>query len=169
MDESQGTIAPVGEPVTMALVDPRRAQRSIEQLIELGAQLGLNGIGTGSGTLYVDRDDSPVMGQTCRWRWCHQASLREGARSPAHSSPRKVETIGGAPTKRHQAGSGTVSRQPMQFASPSAGRGVSDTSGLEFLWRASPGRTGLPVLVGSRGGVDHWKGRLSPRCICMSI
>jgi hypothetical protein len=95
VDQSQGTIAAIEEPVTMALADPRRAQRSIEQLIERLAEFGLHGIGAGRGALYVDRENRPVMGHPFRWGRFSQVSLTEGARSPAHGSPRKVETIGG--------------------------------------------------------------------------
>lgn len=99
VDESQDTIAAVDEPVTMALADSRRAQRSIGQLIERLAELGLDGIGAGRGTLYVDREDSPVVGQTLRPERFSQASLTERARPPAHSSPCQVETIGGSPRR----------------------------------------------------------------------
>jgi hypothetical protein len=97
VDESQGAIPPVDEPVTMALVDPRRAKRSIEPLVKPGAELGLYGIGAGGGTLYVDRDDSPLLGQTHRKGRFRQDSLPGRTRSPAHGSPRKDETVSETP------------------------------------------------------------------------
>jgi hypothetical protein len=74
--EGEDAIAPVYEPVTMALVDSCRAQRRVEQLVELGAKQGLHGIGPVGGTFDVERDNGSVAGQAERQRGFHQGSPR---------------------------------------------------------------------------------------------
>jgi hypothetical protein len=64
VDERQDTIATVDEPVAIAFVDSRRAQRRVEHPVGLVSELGLNGVGTDGGTLYVQRNDGPVTGQS---------------------------------------------------------------------------------------------------------
>ena len=63
VDEREEAVAAVGEPVTMAPVDARRAQRLIEQLVDRAAQFGLDRIGAAGGLLDVDGDDGPVPRQ----------------------------------------------------------------------------------------------------------
>jgi len=45
VDEREEAVAAVGEPVTVALADSRRAQCLVEQLVDLAAELGLDRIG----------------------------------------------------------------------------------------------------------------------------
>jgi hypothetical protein len=77
--EGEDTVTSVYEPVTMALVDSCRAQRRMEQLVELGAKHGLHGIGPVRGTFDVERDDGSVAGQAERQRGFHQGSPRGSA------------------------------------------------------------------------------------------
>jgi hypothetical protein len=60
VDEGEEAVAAVSEPVAMAPVDARRAQRLVEQLVERAAEFGLDRIGAAGGLLDVDGDDGPV-------------------------------------------------------------------------------------------------------------
>jgi len=70
-DECQDTITAVDKPVAIAFVDSRRAQRRVKYLVGLVPELGLNGVGAGGGTLDIQRNDGPVMGQAGCQGWFH--------------------------------------------------------------------------------------------------
>jgi hypothetical protein len=91
VDEDKNSVTAIDEWVTIWWVDSRRAQRFIEQLIDLVAKLGLNGIDTGGGLRDVERDDGPVMGQAS-WRGrFHQVSSRERSHGLPSVGLRKVK------------------------------------------------------------------------------
>ncbi len=74
VDERQDAVAAVDEPVAVPLVDARRAQRSLEQLVGLVPELALDGIRAGGGTLDVQCHDGTVARQVWCLAWSHQRS-----------------------------------------------------------------------------------------------
>ena len=79
-DECQDAVSPVDEPVVVAFVDARLAQRHFEQLIGLAAELALDRIGTAGGPLDVHRDDGTVLRQAGRSERRHQLAPGERGR-----------------------------------------------------------------------------------------
>ena len=61
MDQRQEAVAPVGEPVPVAGLDARRAQRCVEQRVHRLAEFGLDVIRAASGALDVEGDDGSLM------------------------------------------------------------------------------------------------------------
>jgi hypothetical protein len=76
-DQRQEAVSPVNEPVVMALVDARPAQRHFEQLVGLVPELALDGIGAAGGPLDVHRDNRTVLRQAGRWERGHQGPPRQ--------------------------------------------------------------------------------------------
>jgi hypothetical protein len=92
MNEREDAVSPVNEPVVVALVDARPAQRHLEQLVGLIPELALDGIGTAGGSLNVQRDNRTVLRQAGRQERRHQ--LTPGARG-TRSSPTATAAIAG--------------------------------------------------------------------------
>jgi len=72
MNEGQDAVTSVHEPVVMAAVDARFAQRRFEQLVGLAPELTLDGVGAAGGTLDVQCDDGPVARQASHGERSHQ-------------------------------------------------------------------------------------------------
>jgi hypothetical protein len=62
MNKGQEAVPAVDEPIAMAFVDARGAQRRFEQLVGLTPELALDGIGAAGGTLDIERHDRTVTG-----------------------------------------------------------------------------------------------------------
>jgi len=54
-------VAAVDEAITVSPMDSRRTERGVEQVIDLVAKFGLDGIGTVGRLFDVERDDSSMM------------------------------------------------------------------------------------------------------------
>jgi hypothetical protein len=61
MDEREEAVAPVGEPVPVAGLDSRRAERGVEQRVHRLAEFGLDVIRAAGGALDVEGDDGSLM------------------------------------------------------------------------------------------------------------
>jgi hypothetical protein len=61
MDEREEAVAPVGEPVPVAGLDSRRAQRGVEQRVHRLTEFGLDVIRAAGGALDVERGDGSLM------------------------------------------------------------------------------------------------------------